>query len=166
MTDKRLEMYYISVQGNPPAHQPLSRSPEQIQTQLKPFLKCQYALIQLVCMGLTFPKLSLLFMYLRVFALNSTFRFCTYAVIGAVVVPPMVLSLSSFFACHPVEYFWDKTIHGGHCLSFDAQYRWGQGFNAMQDILVLILPLYPLWKLQAPVTKKLGWSVVFMTGGM
>lgn len=160
------EMYYIELQGNPPAHEPLTQSPEQVVKQLEPVLKCQYAIAQLVFVGLLLPKLSLLFLYLRVFGFKRTFRICTYSAMVFVSVPALAYSLSQFFACRPIEYFWDKAIPGGHCLNYDALYRWGQGVNTIQDIVVLVLPLYPLWELQAPISRKVGWSIVFMTGGM
>lgn len=159
-------MYEIEIRGNPPAHAPMIQSVEQIKTQLNPILKCQYALAQLNFIGLMLPKLSLLFLYLRVFSLNRAFRWSTYTIIAFVSVPAIVYSMISFFSCKPVAYYWDKTMFGGRCLQFDPFFRWAQGINTVQDVLVLILPLYPLWQLQAPTARKLGLSVVFAVGGL
>ena len=56
--------------GNPPADLPLTTSKNQIKMQLEPTLKCIYAVSLLLIAGFTLPKLSLLFLYLRVFVGN------------------------------------------------------------------------------------------------
>ena len=98
-------MYYIELDGNPPAYEPLTESLEQLEKYAKPILKCQYAIAQLVFVGLVLPKLSLLFLYLRVFGFKRTFRICIYAAIVFVLVPALTYSLAQFFACRPIRYF-------------------------------------------------------------
>ena len=73
-------------------------------------------------------------------------------VIGFVIVAWWLASvLAIIFICHPVQFFWDKTIPGGHCGS-DSGILYGvAGPNIATDIAVLVLPLPMIWRLQMPL---------------
>lgn len=157
-------MVHIETQGNPPADVPLTTSVEQIKTQLEPILKCIYAISQLFFTGFTLPKLSLLFLYLRVFV-GKPFRIATWATIVIVLGAGTIYSLTEIFSCTPIRYYWDKLIPG-KCIHYDKFYRWVNGINVVIDLIILALPLYPLWQLQAPRTRKVGLTIIFLTGGL
>ncbi|KAL9083893.1 MAG: hypothetical protein Q9159_005509 [Coniocarpon cinnabarinum] len=159
-------MYSIEIQGNLSEYATFLETPQQIKTQLIPLLKCEYALGPLNFLGVIPPKLSLVLLYLRVFSLNPAFRWATYFVAGIIVLPVTSFSLASFFACKPLNYFWDRTIPNGHCISFNGLYRTAQTMGVVQDVAIFILPLYPLWKLSASTEKKIGLSCVFAVGGV
>ena len=59
-----------------------TNSPQQIQQQLEPILKCIYAIAQLLYFGFTLPKLSLLALYLRVFSVGKRVRQGIWTMVG------------------------------------------------------------------------------------
>ena len=69
--------------------------------------------------------------------------------------------MSIIFACWPVYAFWNKGIKG-NCISINLFYHWQNGLSVLIDVLVFALPLYPLWQLQAPRSKKIGLTLLFL----
>ena len=67
------------------------------------------------------------------------------------------------FACSPRDKTWDTTIPG-HCINQNAIFIALCVVNVVTNILCLAIPLNCLRKLQMPLRRKLGISLVFMTG--
>ena len=92
-------MHYMGL-GNPPAHLPVIL-PEQIEPILKPTLKSTFALAQIAAPAYTLPKLSLGFLYLRIFT-SRWFRIAAYTI--------MFLSVSLWIVrLFPCMYFGFRT---------------------------------------------------------
>ena len=68
------------------------------------------------------------------------------------------------FACNPINKAWDPLITTGKCLNVPAINIAAGTFNALSDILILILPQRTIWKLQMSLNRKLGISAIFLTG--
>lgn len=111
------------------------------------FTKSYWAIQLLFPTTMSFAKISMLFLYRRIFP-SRRFNILLY-VVGAVIVVWWLASvLAIILICHPVQYFWDKTIPGGHCGN-DFGILYGVASpNIVTDIAILILPLPILWKLQ------------------
>ena len=78
----------------------------------------------------------------------------------------MVVSAGVFiFACLPVQFYWDRSIPGGHCLIYDLFYIIMAALNTLTDVVVLLLPLNVVWNLTITHPKKIGLSIVFLIGG-
>lgn len=168
MTNYSTVIYHYETIGNPPADQPLDM-PWQIETQLVPTLKAIYAAEQLLYAGFTFPKLSMLFLYLRVFEARWS-RIAAWVLIGITTACWIAFSLTAAFLCQPVSYYWDRLLPGGHCINIDTFWRaipvgtgpcWPSSSHIKltgtfsHSILLLILPpsFYPFrlfgnWRLQ------------------
>lgn len=157
-------MYHFETINNTPAALPIGE-PWQIKTQLEPTSKAIYAAEQLFYAGFTFPKLSLLFLYLRVFE-GRWFRLTTWTLIGITTCCWVVFALIAAFLCQPVSYYWDRLIPGGHCINVDTFWRAIPPFNIFTDVVALILPVPMVWKLEASKMKKLGVIFIFLTGGV
>ena len=56
--------------------------------------------------------------------------------------------------CTPREKIWNKLITTGHCLSVNAAFMTTGIFNVVSDFSILILPMFPIWKLKLPPRKK------------
>ncbi|KAL9052264.1 MAG: hypothetical protein Q9162_005521 [Coniocarpon cinnabarinum] len=151
--------------GNTPAEVPLGTDPTMIKPQLEPVLKAIYAAEQLLYAGFTLPKLSLLFLYLRVFEVRWV-RFTTWGLIGVSTACWIAFALVAAFLCAPVQYYWDRLIPGGSCISIDTFWRTIPPFNIVTDIVAMILPIPIIWKLEASKFKKLGVIFIFATGGV
>lgn len=72
----------------------------------------------------------------------------------------------SIFSCTPVPFFWNKDIHGGHCINLMAFWFSNASFNILSDIAIIILPIPVLKALNLPKKQKYGLILVFIMGGL
>ena len=114
--------------------------------------------------AVTFPKLSILAMYLRIFSVPF-YRMITYFVIYILVISSTILFMMMLFQCTPVDYFWDKTIVGGKC-HFDIEklFLYASLPNIITDVVMLLLPLPFIFRLNMTRKVKIGLGVTLLTG--
>jgi hypothetical protein len=114
--------------------------------------------------AITFPKLSILAMFLRIF--TQRYHRITVTVIASILIASAIATtLVSIFECKPVAFFWDKTIPNGHCpVNSTKFYLWASLPNIITDVMMLILPQPSIWKLHTSRSVKLGISFTFFTG--
>lgn len=114
--------------------------------------------------AVTFPKLSILAMYLRIFTVPF-YRMVTYTVIYIIVISSTILFMMMLFQCTPVNYFWDKTIPGGEChLNIEKLFLYASLPNIISDILMLMLPLPFVFRLNMTKKMKVGLGITLLTG--
>lgn len=65
--------------------------------------------------------------------------------------------------CNPRKKYWD-VLQPGHCVDWDAFDMTTGIFNAVSDVVVLLIPQYTIWKLQMPLMRKLSVSAIFLVG--
>lgn len=135
--------------------------PHQIVDLLKLYKVVEFAYITSV----TFPKLAILALYMRIF---TTGKSQTIAKVMSVCLILFWLSgvIASFVMCRPFAYNWDKTIQGGKCGDLMAGYRYISIPNIVSDFFILILPLPTLWKLQVDLGVKIGLFMTFVFGSL
>ena len=115
-------------------------------------------------LAMPFVKFSLLLLYVRLFPTPWIRR--TSLAISIFVCAQMVISTGVFiFACLPVQYYWDRSIPGGHCINYELFYILTAVLNTLTDIIVLVMPLGVVWNLNITRAKKVGLSIVFLIGG-
>lgn len=69
------------------------------------------------------------------------------------------------FQCTPVNFWWNRTITGGHCVN-NTKFLLGNSVpNIATDIAILLLPIPFIWNLQQSSGRKLALSGVFLLGG-
>ncbi|KAF7854217.1 hypothetical protein EAF04_010514 [Stromatinia cepivora] len=113
--------------------------------------------------AVTFPKLSILAMYLRIFTVPF-YRMVTYTVIYIIVVSSTILFMMMLFQCTPVNYFWDKTIPGECHLNIEKLFLYASLPNIITDILMLMLPLPFVFRLNMTKKMKVGLGITLLTG--
>ena len=133
--------------------------PKTVET----FLHLEVAEEYIYNFSIFFPKMSILFLYLRIFSTRN-YRYSIYATQAVVILTLIVGQLIASVACHPFEFFWDKTIPGGHCFDIAAAYRYISVPNLVTDLCVLILPIYGIWHLNLKTASKFGLSITFLMG--
>jgi hypothetical protein len=84
----------------------------QLTTSMKPF----WASIVVYNLGLFLTKFSILLQYLRIFPYRL-FRVLCFSLMAFIFAWSCWTVFSSIFFCKPVQFFWDKSIPGGKCLS-------------------------------------------------
>lgn len=131
-----------------------------------PFLKIQTSGEFVYMAGVTFPKVAILILYLRVFVERKV-RIVTWIVIGVVLTNWVAIGIiAALVTCQPFAFKWDKTIQGGHCGDLLAAYKYVSVPNILTDLAIAILPLSTLYHLQMSRTRKIGVSLTFMAGSL
>ena len=110
----------------------------------------------------TAVKISILCLYLAIFP-TRPFHFTVYAVMGLVSCYCLGFIIRTFAICHPIEYNWDKDIHGS-CGDGEKSSIAGGISNMILDIIVIVLPMPMLWRLQMAAKKKMIVMGIFGLG--
>ena len=119
----------------------------------------------LYLIAVTLPKLCVLSVYLRIFTTKS-YRRAVYILAAIITLNAVAGCLTGTLACQPLNYTWDKTIPGGHCININAFYRWISLPNILTDLAMLILPIPLVWSLHTSTSRKIGLTITFLTGSL
>ncbi|KAK3368697.1 putative integral membrane protein [Podospora didyma] len=131
-------------------------------TTIPMYLRDFYVSIVFYCAALLAIKLSFLFQYYRVLAVQHM----RLVYIGAIViVGGWALSqlLVGIFICTPIEGFWDSTIPS-KCIPNIPQWYINAAGNIITDLAVFILPLPAIWKLNLVKPQKIMLLCIFSLG--
>ncbi|KAI1628765.1 50S ribosomal protein L36e [Exophiala viscosa] len=126
--------------------------------------KLLYVSVIIYNLGLFMVKDSILYQYLRFFV-QRRYRYAAWALIIFIGVVGLIMILTSAFSCWPIEYYWDKTVEGGHCVNMLAFWFSFSAFNILTDLAVWALPMPVLKSLQLPRKQKMSLIAVFALGG-
>lgn len=115
-------------------------------------------------------KLSILFVYLRIFPLRimPKLRVAIPITMGVAVAVGISHATAMVFQCVPVNYFWNRLgdARSGSCLNVNAL-GWANGtINMTLDIWLIALPLPEVIKLRIYWTKKLRVCLMFIVGNL
>lgn len=109
-------------------------------------------------------KLSLLSLYHRLFPLPWMRRLLIF--VALFVTGYTVANVfAEIFQCIPMRALWDSTVNGT-CMNSSARDMSTTIINLTTDIVVLILPMRPVWSLQVSTSKKWQLSAMFSLGGL
>lgn len=111
-------------------------------------------------------RVSVLFFYRRIFAKGN--RFYTvfiWAMLFLQLAYVIVFEITPGFSCHPIQDGWNPLLRYINCSDFyiwqtEALYGASLGF----DVILLVFPVYAVWKLQMPLKKRLGAAFIFALG--
>lgn len=114
-------------------------------------------------LSISFSKLSLLTLYIKVFPLS---RLTTVSKITWVGVALLAVSgaLCTLLICQPIQFNWDLTLPGGHCGSLKSLFGIYGVLNLFTDLMVLGLPIPSLVGLKLPTLRKVGLVTTFAIG--
>ena len=111
-----------------------------------------------------FVKISVLCFYLRIFGPDPTFRLCNSILIFVVAAWAVATVLTEGLICRPWSAAWTANAPPPKCGNPDLAYWVPNIVNVATDILVLILPLPSISRLQISKRRRIGLSMVFLTG--
>lgn len=126
--------------------------------------KCIYALCLIYLTACALPKLSILFLYRRIFTDKWT-HIITWILIMTVILNWVCYGLACIFQCIPIQGAWDKTIKA-KCVSIPLLWKLSNVPILVTDLPMLFLPFPSLWKLQTSNAKKLGLTFIFICGAL
>lgn len=110
-------------------------------------------------------KISILLLYMRIFAVFTWFRWIVRALIGIVTAYMIAAFFASVFQCTPVQRAWDKSIPGS-CISIEMNWYANAGFSIATDTIILLLPITPILSLKLPAGEKVAVLGVFVLGAL
>ncbi|KXG51836.1 uncharacterized protein PGRI_092290 [Penicillium griseofulvum] len=111
-----------------------------------------------------FIKMSILFLYLRIFPEIPLFRYCVIGTMVFTTVAFIILVPMTIWQCVPIHVIWDLKREDARCLSISGVAYASAGVNIATDIAVFILPLPLLRTLRAPIAQKIGLYGLFGCG--
>lgn len=114
-------------------------------------------------LAITLVKLSVVCFYARVFAMTRWSGYILWAIGLFATSIGVSLATASIFQCTPIKRYWNPTLPG-HCV-YRYGYFIGQAIpDIVCDFVLLLLPLWPLWKLKMKSRQKMGLVLVFTLG--
>lgn len=143
------------------------QSPTWSLTALTPAILRQLFYVAQIFYKLTvnLTKISILLLYLRIFAVFTWFRLIGRALIGVVTAYMIAAFFASVFQCTPVEKAWDRSVPGT-CISIEKNWYANAGFSIATDAIILLLPIMPILSLKLPAGEKVALLGVFVLGAL
>jgi hypothetical protein len=122
-----------------------------------------FSLQLLYTVAITSTKLSILELYRKIFP-STTMMLCCVSTQAIVVMWALATIFVALFLCQPIAFNWDNTIPGGECGDTLASWKSTGIVNIITDIVVLLLPIPPLYKLQMALYQKIAIMATFTLG--
>ncbi|KAL7945957.1 putative PTH11-type G-protein coupled receptor protein [Trichoderma barbatum] len=107
-------------------------------------------------------KMSIVLLYLRIFV-QKWFRVSCYILLGIVTAYAVASTATSIFQCNPIRGAWDKSMKPT-CISLTMNWYANAGYSIATDVLILCLPMQPIWSSKLPVNQKRALMFVFALG--
>lgn len=117
-----------------------------------------YAVVQLMI------QISILALYARVFPARW-FRIAVWTGITTFIVQDVIYVGMVIFRCSPMNAIWDVRVTG-RCLDLNRIGFSGAILHIVEHFILLVLPLYELWKLNLSRRKKIQLCLVFTLGSL
>lgn len=114
--------------------------------------------------GLTLTKVSILLQYLRI-TIDPPVKKTCHAFIVFAFLNCFQTFITGIFSCYPIEKFWDDRILGG-CVNKPALWYANAAINIIQDVTLIVLPIFVLRKLVLPRREKISLVLVLGLGGL
>ena len=110
-------------------------------------------------------KTAILLLYTRIFVpvKNKTY-YLAHFVIWFNALFNVALMLAFVFQCTPRRKIWMGYMVHGHCINYGVMLVTAGIISAITDFHIFALPVITIWRLQLPVRKKTGISMVFAVG--
>ncbi|KAE8143895.1 hypothetical protein BDV38DRAFT_232267 [Aspergillus pseudotamarii] len=115
--------------------------------------------------SVAFSKLTVLSLYLSLFAINRVTRYICYATGAIIILNCLGGFLACFGVCVPLKALWDPTV-SGRCFNLNLLLRWIRLPHILSDVIMLILPISHIIKLQTTRRIKLGLLITFFLGSV
>ncbi|KAI0007119.1 hypothetical protein F4779DRAFT_593425 [Xylariaceae sp. FL0662B] len=125
-------------------------------------LKLYYVAQAFYKVTLNLTKASILLLYLRIFV-QRWFKITCYVMLSIIVSYMLATTASSIWQCTPIPRAWDKSIPGT-CISITKNWYANAGFSIATDLIILGLPMQPIYHSKLPSRQKWALMIVFALG--
>ncbi|KAJ9203231.1 hypothetical protein DTO166G4_6113 [Paecilomyces variotii] len=129
-------------------------------TMLLLIIEFVYILTQLLI------KLSFLTFYLRVLSGSPAYRLMVFCAMGFTLAQTVAVWLFYGLQCIPLGTFFNPSAYPeGHCIPTPLTLYIPASLNVLTDLIIYLLPIYPVWTLQMSKKRRLGLIFCFTIGG-
>lgn len=129
------------------------------------YLKTSFIAATLYFSVVTAVKISILFMYRRIFPIDEFF--IQSQIVGALVlVWWLVGSVLAIVSCIPIDRLWIGPTAGGYCFDFNIYWMCMGAVEIVIDTLLLILPVRMVLNLQLSKQQRFLVVGIFALGGL
>ena len=126
--------------------------------QLEQFLTLMSVVFLLYPLIMAIAKASILCFYIRLFGINRTFRYCCYALLASIAGWAIAVFFVTLFMCGvPISNAWNFAAPSRTCINQSLFFVSTTALDAFFGVLVLVIPLKPIWGLQLSTKKK--WAI-------
>lgn len=117
------------------------------------------------CMQQLFAKLSILWLYYRLFSVNEAFLYCVWGLGIIQTAWSIATYLVHYLECIPTAKLWDPTLDG-HCINSPAFLAAGETPNSLVDFAMIGLAIWMVQSLRIKTSVKIKLFVIFIMGGL
>ncbi|KAE8312789.1 hypothetical protein BDV41DRAFT_298502 [Aspergillus transmontanensis] len=111
-------------------------------------------------------KMSFLTFYLRVLSISPLYKKSVYGVMVFTSAQTLAVLLFYGLQCLPLDAFFHPEAHpDAKCIPTAVTLYFPASMNVLTDLLIYILPIYPLWTLQMSARRRVGLIACFTVGG-
>lgn len=124
------------------------------------FTKAFFAFSLIYAVTLAMIKISIVFLYLRVFR-GNVLKYIVWATQAVNIAVAIIFIVGLFIVCQPLAFYWayaDSTE--GTCHDYIDESGVYPGLNIFLDIWMIVLPASQLWKLK--ITTKARYGIMSM----
>jgi hypothetical protein len=114
--------------------------------------------------NLTMIKLSILFMYKRLFP-TRTIRLAAQVLGGIAITWASVYTIVASLQCIPLQKMWHPEVEGT-CISLFGLYLGNAIPNVLTDMAILVLPVTQVWRLQVRPWQRIVLIGMFLLGSL
>ena len=112
-------------------------------------------------------RISILLFYQRMFATSmNRAKYGIWLLLALQIIYLVVFSLLPAFICQPLYKAWDPLEREKYMNDWYYYYTQVALYSVSMsfDVILLVMPLYHVFKLQMPLRKRIGVAVMFMLG--
>ncbi|KAM0795686.1 hypothetical protein BDR22DRAFT_893930 [Usnea florida] len=118
----------------------------------------------LYCVCITLVKISILLFYYRLFGVRKAFKYTCHVLLALVTCWCVAFVLANIFQCIPVEAAWIRPYPHSKCINNNASLLGTAVTNVFLDVVILVLPMVPVWSLSLTVRQKITLTAIFLLG--
>ncbi|KAL4996386.1 hypothetical protein BDV10DRAFT_187179 [Aspergillus recurvatus] len=119
--------------------------------------------IPLYNLSLNLTKVSMVFMYMRLFP-SRNYQIILKILLGLIVGTGLYMVFGTLFVCVPVHTFWDQVNTAENCVSRAVVWYLTAALQIAGDLTLVILPMPKLATLHIPTRQKACLIMVFALG--
>ncbi|KAF2003074.1 hypothetical protein P154DRAFT_561554 [Amniculicola lignicola CBS 123094] len=125
-----------------------------------------FAIIELAIITITFARLSVIFLYYRLFSTTSRCLKILLYILGSISLAWMVsLVIATPLQCKPLGSYLDPFMKRT-CINTQVMFVVGEGISCALDVVLVCLPVRLIWRLELRWKEKGAVCGMFLLGGV